>query len=118
MSTAPIENEPSVRPCKGGCGRMTRPNNTRAIPGMKTVTRANALLCYSCNRSQNPNVKEAEERKRVAAQQEKERRQIAAFREKDAFLARRQERMAAAAQRELAAMRLREHAVRQRRVSA
>lgn len=116
MSTT---EEPMIRPCKGDCGRMTRPRDTPAR-GVKdvvagTVARVDSKYCSPCYKKFAPAAQAAKEREAARAKREKEQRLAAAYKARDELAAARQARLDRAMQRQMGAAVL---ARTQRRVSA
>lgn len=103
--SAPAE-EPAIRPCKGTCGRMTRPRGSqRHTPSggaRGTVVRLDGKYCGACySRIGDAAVKrrEAQNQQRVL---DRKVRQAAAFKAREDFEAARARRQEAARQREVA----------------
>lgn len=90
---------PKVRPCGGGCGRITRPRNTPAPPGPPTVARVTADECYPCYSRNNPDVAAKRAREANARQLEKEVRMESAHNAHHAFIEARRRRLAGTARR-------------------
>lgn len=116
MSTT---EEPMIRPCKGDCGRMTRPRDTPAR-GVKdvvagTIARVDGSYCSACYKRLSPAATAAREREAARAKREKDERLAAAFKARDDLAAARQARLSRASQRQMGAAVL---ARTQRRVSA
>lgn len=118
MST-PVE-EPQIRPCKGDCGRMTRPRDTpargaqdNAVAG--NVARVDRKYCSPCYRKFAPAAEAARAREAEARAREKEQRLQAAHKAREELAAARNERLARARRRQMGAAVL---ARTQRRVSA
>lgn len=93
MSTT--EEEPSVRLCKGDCGRLTRPRNGRRprTGDEVTITRIDSKYCSPCYNKFSPVAAAARERAAAEREAERDARAEAAVKANDSYLAQRQARL-------------------------
>lgn len=92
MST---QEEPSIRLCKGECGRMTRPRNGRKprTGDVVTIMRIDSKYCSPCYSKLSPVAIASRQRAAEERAAKREARTDDAFKAYDAFLAGRQARM-------------------------
>lgn len=87
--------EPSIRLCKGDCGRMTRPRNGRKprTGDAVTIMRIDSKYCSPCYTKYAPAAIAGRARAAQEREAEREARFESAVRANDHFLAQRQARM-------------------------